>query len=170
MDTKKSSYKKKNYLNSFSILLFILIITISVGALSLKIVSKTGSLVSFNKAIESARIALSYTNMMIKKNESMGNIKQAIKKDFQNGFIIENYMGDKDLKVAVYFENKAIWENIYSETFDKNLSEKITSIDDAKFVVKDDSLELKVTFGDKTIKKYIVFRTTKNFQGGSDEL
>ncbi len=167
MGNKAPLNSTKCSIKSFAILLFILIIALGTGAITLKLSIKVADLAEVNKSSESARIALSYVNMMVKQNDSKGNIRSAEPELGLNGMIIDNYMGEEDLSIAVYFEDGTLYECLYSETFDKTLSEKVVDIEYVEFSVGKNDLHIEVTYGKKSLLKYIHFRTSGG-KGGND--
>ncbi len=151
---------KINSVNKVSIVLFFLLIFLSSTLIVLEISNKSSDEISKNKENEKIMIVSSYINMMIRQNDN-GKIEIIeSKNEFKDckGIIINDFVGEKDLKVAIFFKDNTIYESIYEEDFDPELSEKIYDIDD--FLVKKDGdlIEIAISSQDRTVKKYINLR------------
>lgn len=143
---------------SVSSLVFLVLISLGAGAISLSVSTKAADFANESRIKEKQRILLSYVNMMIKQNDESSAVISAETLGL-DGFIIKNYASEPGLNAAIYFDESAIYENLYFEDFDFELSEKIVDIEQCSFEVDSKYLKIKIKSLGGYLERIIAFRS-----------
>lgn len=154
-------YSRTKLLQTFSYIILLLVMIMSVGVLTLKIVLKSSENVERTGEMEKARIALSYVNMMVKQNSREDNIKA-----FEDGFVIEGYDDVDELKCAIYYRDGSLYEAVYNGDFAEENGEKIVDVRGMKIEMKDRGLLIRVDIEEGSMSRFISFRNLSNRAGG----
>ncbi len=146
--------------NKISVILFFLLIFLISTLIVLKISNTSNDAMEKNEENTSIRVASSYINMMIRQNDNGKISLLELDGEYEDykGLLIEDYIGVKGLKAAIFYKNNTIYEAIYEDEFDPELSEKIIEIDGLSFSKDGDLIEINISSSNKTIKRFINLR------------